>query len=160
MYRFYERAAICYAYLRDVSVDTLDETFVKSEWFTRGWTLQELLSPSNLEFYDCDWNLLGTKQTLSHLVSAATGIQEDVLIGQRQLRECSVAQRMSWAAGRVTSRLEDRAYSLLGIFDVNLTMLYGEGSKSFLRLQEEILKTLDDPRSLYGKVCNEACRGC
>ena len=144
MYCFYERAAICFAYLRDVSVDTFDDSFVKSEWFTRGWTLQELLAPTNLQFYDCNWTPLGDKKTLSHLISAATGIQDDVLIGKRQLRECSVAQRMSWAARRVTTRVEDRAYSLLGIFDVNMAMLYGEGPKSFLRLQEEIIKTLDD----------------
>lgn len=144
MYRFYERADICFAYLRDVSVDTFDDSFIKSEWFTRGWTLQELLAPTNLQFYDCNWTLLGTKQTLKHLICAATGIQIDVLIGKRQLRECSVAQRMSWASGRVTTRIEDRAYSLLGMFDVNMAMLYGEGPKSFLRLQEEIINTLDD----------------
>lgn len=144
MYRFYESAAICFAYLRDVSVEDFDESFVKSEWFTRGWTLQELLASTNLEFYDCNWNFLGNKRSLSHLISAATGIQTDVLLRQRPLRECSVAERMSWAARRVTTRIEDRAYSLLGIFDVNMTMLYGEGSKSFLRLQEEILKSLDD----------------
>lgn len=144
MYRFYERAHICYAYLRDVSLDDLHDSFVKSEWFSRGWTLQELLAPTDLRFYDRHWRLLGDKTSLSHLISAATGIQDDVLTGKRRLQECSVAQRMSWAARRVTSRVEDRAYSLLGIFDVNMTMLYGEGPKSFLRLQEEIIKNLDD----------------
>ena len=144
MYRFYQCADVCFAYLRDVSVDTYEETFVKSEWFTRGWTLQELLAPAYMKFYDRDWNLLGTKQSLSHLIFAATGIQEDVIHRRRGLRDCSVAQRMSWAAKRETTRIEDRAYSLLGIFGVNMTMLYGEGAKSFLRLQEEILKTLDD----------------
>ena len=144
MYRFYECADVCFAYLRDVSIDSYEETFVKSEWFTRGWTLQELLAPAYMKFYDRDWNLLGTKQSLSHLIFAATGIQEDVIDRRRGLRDCSVAQRMSWAAKRETTRIEDRAYSLLGIFGVNMTMLYGEGSKSFLRLQEEVLKTLDD----------------
>jgi hypothetical protein len=144
MYRFYQRATVCFAYLRDVTFDTLDDTFVKSEWFTRGWTLQELLAPTNLEFYDRYWNLLGTKQSLCHFISAATRIPEDVLLGKRLLRGCSAAERMSWAASRETTRIEDRAYSLLGMFDVNMTMLYGEGSKSFVRLQEEILKTLDD----------------
>ena len=144
MYRFYERADVCFAYIRDVSFDTLEDSFVKSQWFTRGWTLQELLAPADLRFYDCNWNFIGDKKTLGHLITAATGIPSDVLTGERKLRECSVAQRMSWAAGRVTTRLEDRAYSLLGMFDVNMAMLYGEGPKAFLRLQEEIIKTLDD----------------
>jgi hypothetical protein len=148
MYRFYERAVICFACLRDVRVesfnDGFDDAFIASEWFTRGWTLQELLAPTDLRFYNYNWKFLGNKQTLSHLITAATGIQEDVLTGKRGLREFSVAQRMSWAARRVTTRPEDRAYSLLGIFDVNMPMLYGEGPKAFLRLQEEIIKTLDD----------------
>lgn len=144
MFRFYERAHICFAYLRDVDRNNFRDDFVKSVWFTRGWTLQELLAPTDLYFYDRDWNPLGSKSSLSRLISAATGIPDDVLSGNRTLQECSVAQRMSWAARRVTSRIEDRAYSLLGIFDVNMTMLYGEGPKSFLRLQEEIFKRLDD----------------
>jgi hypothetical protein len=144
MFNIYKRAKVCYAYLRDVSIDNVEDDFVKSEWFKRGWTLQELLAPSDLRFYDRDWKYLGDRKTLSHLVSVASGIDEAVLVGSTDLRACSVAQRMSWAAGRVTTRIEDRAYSLLGIFDVNMTMLYGEGTKAFLRLQEEIIKATDD----------------
>lgn len=121
-----------------------DRTFIKSEWFCRGWTLQELLAPEDLRFYDRDWNYLGDKSSLGDLVSTATGIDVGVLAGRKQLWACSVAERMSWAAQRATTRVEDRAYSLLGIFDVNMTMLYGEGPKAFIRLQEEILKSLDD----------------
>ncbi|WPG98849.1 Hypothetical protein R9X50_00164700 [Acrodontium crateriforme] len=144
MYRYYKQAAICFVYLSDVDVQTWRETFAKSKWFTRGWTLQELLAPMHLRFYDRNWQYLGNKSELCQLISEATGIQEDILTGKTELRECSVAQRMSWAANRETTRIEDRAYSLLGIFDVNMPMLYGEGHKSFLRLQEEIIKTLDD----------------
>lgn len=111
MYRYYESAHICYAYLRDVSAESFEDDFSKSEWFTRGWTLQELLAPNDLRFYDRDWKYLGDKKALCRRISDATGIQADVVVGAKDLRECSVAQRMSWTVGRQTTRIEDRAYS-------------------------------------------------
>ena len=145
MFRWYKRAAVCYAYLSDVDSGLLecDIQFQQSQWFTRGWTLQELLAPDDVVFYDCNWLCLGTKQGLSKVIQRRTRIHEQALHGQ-PLGTYSIAQRMSWASERVTTRPEDTAYCLLGIFDVNMPLLYGEGTKAFPRLQEEIIKQSDD----------------
>ncbi|KAI8686520.1 HET domain-containing protein [Fusarium keratoplasticum] len=87
---------------------------------------------------------LGTKASLGDKISERTGVPQAILSGTESLESASVAQRMSWAAGRKTTRLEDRAYSLMGIFDINMPLLYGEGHKAFIRLQEEILRVSDD----------------
>jgi hypothetical protein len=125
-------------------------------WFTRGWTLQELLAPQRVVFYDQQWDSLGTKRTLSKLLALRTGIDEAIL-NVMPLSRCSVAQRMSWASQRVTARIEDTAYCLLGIFDVNMPMLYGEGGKAFLRLQEEIIKQSDD-HSIFAWPIHRPCQ--
>jgi len=147
MFRWYQNAGVCYAYLADVSKDfhprNKSSEFSKSRWFTRGWTLQELIAPSRVIFYSRDWHALGMKDQLSDLVMKITGIDLEVLRGQ-DLVFSSISKRMSWAAHRKTSRIEDIAYCLLGIFDVNMPLLYGEGKKAFLRLQEEILKSSND----------------
>jgi hypothetical protein len=152
MYRWYKNACVCYAYLSDQPNNACgfrlpSSTYFKQEtsrWFTRGWTLQELLAPSVIEFYAADWTEIGTKATLSEEISRICGIRFEVLNGQ-QLTRCNVAERMSWAAHRKTSRAEDRAYSLMGLFNVNMPLLYGEGGvRAFLRLQEEILRTDED----------------
>jgi len=125
----------------------LDEStvaeFTKSEWFERGWTLQELIAPLEVIFLNRDWKGLGIKTKISAGISNITGIPEHILQGDHP-EEASVAQRMSWASKRKTTRIEDRAYCLMGIFGINIPMLYGEREKAFLRLQEEILKTSDD----------------
>lgn len=150
MFHLYASSAVCYAYLSDLDpegvVDAENPTsqFAQSRWFRRGWTLQELIAPKTVEFYDRDWKFRGTKADLSRAISAVTGIDGDVLRDSSALFQIPVARRMSWAAGRQTSRLEDNAYSLLGIFDVNMPMLYGEGEKAFIRLQEEIAKETND----------------
>ncbi|KAL1844286.1 hypothetical protein VTJ49DRAFT_2343 [Mycothermus thermophilus] len=148
MFRWYRDAAICYAYLSDVpSSASADETrvaFSASRWFTRGWTLQELLAPWNMRFYNRDWGCIGTKGDLCDLVEEVTGIPTPFLVGMLDLQEASVAQRMSWAANRVTKRQEDIAYCLLGIFGVSMPMIYGEGDKAFRRLQEQIMKDTGD----------------
>ena len=110
-------------------------------WFTRGWTLQELLAPQDVEFYDQDWVSIGTKKTMWGLLSKITGIKPRHLW---ESQEASVAQKMSWAANRQTTRTEDLAYSLLGLFNVNMPLLYGEGEKAFKRLQHEILQSTND----------------
>lgn len=147
MFRWYQNAQACYAYLADVSSDSgpsqEPSEFSKSRWFTRGWTLQELIAPSNVVFYSRDWHILGTKDQLADLLERITRIDCETLRGQ-DLQFVSVSKKMSWAAHRKTSRVEDIAYSLLGIFDVNMPLLYGEGKKAFLRLQEEILKVSND----------------
>lgn len=140
MYRWYEKAGMCYAYLSDVdSIEDLGD----SAWFTRGWTLQELIAPKSIKFYNKHWRSFGSKAGLQGRIFEITGVPKRVLTGTKP-SQCSVAQRMSWAAHRETTRPEDIAYCLLGLFDVNMPMLYGEGTKAFVRLQEEIIKILDD----------------
>lgn len=148
MYRWYQDAQVCYVYLADVFARgkglygvRVDREFRESRWFTRGWTLQELLAPEKLEFYDKNWQTLGSKRNRKHQISVATGIQYDHL---NDMNAASVAQKMSWASGRKTTRVEDIAYSLMGLFDVNMPLLYGEGKKAFIRLQQEIVKISDD----------------
>ena len=119
------------------------ESFGKSRWFTRGWTLQELIAPSVVEFFTVEWTEIGTKASLPEQLSAATGIPIRVLRGESP-STCTVAERMSWASKRMTSREEDIAYCLLGLFRINMPMLYGEGKKAFTRLQEEIMKQEED----------------
>ncbi|KAF4852534.1 Vegetative incompatibility protein HET-E-1 [Colletotrichum siamense] len=154
MFRWYKESAICYVYLADVSghngeVDL--EQIQRSRWFTRGWTLQELLAPRSLRFYDCGWSLLGEKYELAGAIGSTTGIPYGILLGFDDLSNASVAQRMSWAAKRVTKRKEDLAYCLLGIFDVMMPMIYGEEEHAFIRLQEEIIKkTADDSILAWG----------
>ncbi|KAJ4396062.1 hypothetical protein N0V93_000279 [Gnomoniopsis smithogilvyi] len=149
MFAWYERAAICYAYLADVpsastgNVDML-EIIATSTWFTRGWTLQELIAPSHVVFYSDSWTNLGTKKALASFLSRITGIEQLCISKEKELRRCSIAQRMSWAANRSTTRPEDMAYCLLGIFGINLPLIYGEGHRAFIRLQEEIIRTSDD----------------
>ena len=140
MYRWYEASVICFAFLSDVNTTARMESSI---WFTRGWTLQELIAPREVVFFDHEWNSLGSKEYLYEDLSRWTSIDRDILRGQ-PLSRYSVAQRMSWASKRVTTRLEDQAYYLLGIFGVNMPMLYGEREKAFLRLQEEIIKQSDD----------------
>lgn len=149
MYQWYEEADVCYALLTDVeatstSVGPLEEQLTKSRWFTRGWTLQELLAPKNVILFDKNWNMLGTKASMMEFLAKLTRIDEAVLSGRVPLSRRSIAQRMSWAAGRVTTRIEDTAYCLLGIFDVHMPMIYGEGKRAFLRLQLQIIEQSDD----------------
>ncbi|KAF0328344.1 het domain-containing protein [Colletotrichum asianum] len=147
MFRWYKESAVCYVHLADLSardgkVDP--EQFHRSRWFTRGWTLQELLAPTNLRFYDEKWCLLGEKYEMASAIENITGIPYGILLGFDDLSNASVAQRMSWAATRITKRKEDMAYCLLGIFDVMLPMIYGEEEHAFIRLQEEIIKKTED----------------
>jgi len=128
--------------------------FIKSRWFTRGWTLQELLAPREVVFLNKDWVEIGTgkslARTISEITRIATGALEHPLCGSETCphicRGYSVAQKMSWAALRKTTREEDRAYSVMGLFGVNMPLLYGEGGdKAFVRLQREIMKqSIDD----------------
>ncbi|KAI0839419.1 HET-domain-containing protein [Hypoxylon sp. FL0890] len=151
MFRWYERSHVCYAYLADVTSgkESQDSDFRRSRWFTRGWTLQELIAPGLLIFFDTSWKVMGTRYALREVISSITSISEIILEGaainaRRALRSASIAQKMSWAAGRSTSRPEDMAYCLLGIFQVNMPMLYGEGVEAFARLQEQIIRSSDD----------------
>ncbi len=140
MYRWYQEAELCYAYLADVPSKPLQQ----SRWFTRGWTLQELIAPLRVIFFNGEWEEIGTKETLGKDISDCTGIPIDILTGDVNLEEFSAAQRMSWAAKRQTSRIEDRAYCLMGLFGINMPLIYGEREAAFIRLQEEIMRISDD----------------
>lgn len=153
MYRWYEQAKVCYVYLPDFSSAKVafpshlhEETHMLRgcKWFTRGWTLQELIAPREVRFYGANWTCIGTKATLAGALAYVTGVDFGVLTHSRELSSLSIATRMSWAADRHTSRVEDRAYSLLGIFNVSMPMLYGEGTRAFVRLQEELMKYTSD----------------
>ncbi|OIW26663.1 HET-domain-containing protein [Coniochaeta ligniaria NRRL 30616] len=150
MFRWYKKATVCIAYIADIGahevvidLDGFMIGFMDSKWFTRGWTLQELLAPVNLRFYLKDWKYFEDKSRITEELSHITGIDREVLLTGDVSSTC-VAGRMSWASGRVTTRIEDMAYCLLGLFDVNMPLLYGEGDKAFQRLQEEIIKKSDD----------------
>jgi len=147
MYAWYQKSQICYAYIVDVPSDedpnSQSSSFAKSRWFTRGWTLQELLAPSHVIFYGSNWEEIGTKASLQEVISATTGVDGSVLLSNHA-GEISIAKRMSWASKRETTREEDRAYSLMGIFGVNMPTIYGEGGNAFIRLQHEIMKLSDD----------------
>lgn len=142
MYRWYQRSAICYAYLSDLSPsDSLDTALPSCRWFTRGWTLQELIAPTEMRFFDRSWIDRGSKESLCTKLSEITGIDPRVLRHELPLSSIAAAQRMSWAAKRETTRIEDRSYSLLGLFGVHMPMIYGEEERAFRRLQEEIIKS-------------------
>ena len=169
MYRWYFNARICYIYLADVQEISAPplykgepqdeglmlkrareralEDFKKSEWFSRGWTLQELLAPVSAVFYDTSWRLFNTRDNLAEVIHAITGIEPHLLRGTgrvARIASTSAARKMSWLGSRKTSRVEDMAYCMLGLFNVNMPLLYGEGSKAFVRLQLEIINKSDD----------------
>ena len=144
MFRWYRNAARCYVYLSDVNFATWHDDFAKSRWFTRGWTLQELLAPRSVEFFSADGICLGNKIMLEEEISSITGIAIEALRG-RSLSDFSVSERMKWASKRTTTRKEDGAYSLLGIFDVYMPLIYGERERALVRLREYI------DRSIQGK---------
>lgn len=147
MFKWYQDAVKCYAFLSDVYTTTPHQNLPEitaSQWFTRGWTLQELIAPQVVEFYSKQWLYLGSKDSAAEAIQLATKISKRGLLGQ-DLSSISIYQRMRWASQRTTTRPEDMAYCLLGIFDVNIPLLYGEGKKkAFQRLQEEILKKSTD----------------
>ncbi|KAI1771048.1 HET-domain-containing protein [Hypoxylon cercidicola] len=156
MFAWYRDAAVCYAFLLSApdelgTVEARAE-FAGNRWFLRGFTLQELLAPAHVIFFSGRWVPIGEKRLLCGLLAEITGVDADILRGDRPLTSASVARRMSWAAKRVTTRPEDSAYCLMGIFSVNMPMLYGEGAeKAFIRLQEETMKESDD-QSLFAWV--------
>lgn len=144
MYRWYRDSTVCYAFLADVEGTGPDETMLYSRWFTRGWTLQELIAPRNVEFYNSQWQYICTRDEQATLISRGTTIDIGVLKHLYGPEGFSVAQRMSWAARRETTRIEDGAYCLLGIFSVNVSLIYGEGDNAFRRLLEAIITRGND----------------
>ncbi|TVY33712.1 Vegetative incompatibility protein [Lachnellula occidentalis] len=152
MFQWYKKSAICYGYLSDVSIpdgSMADQSALQnSRWFTRGWTFQELIAPTVMMFYDREWRSIGSRKNLKEILSTITRINVAVLSG-RDLKLSSVAQIMSWAATRHTTRAEDIAYCLIGILGVSMPLLYGEGGEAaFIRLQEILMQRSDD-QSLF-----------
>jgi hypothetical protein len=150
MYRWYHDAVTCYVYLADVTVGRYAQNvgseptwllaFRNSRWFTRGWTLQELLAPVNIEFFSRDGYRLGDQTTLLPQIQWITGIAELALSGS-PLPNFTVHEWISRARTRVTKREEDAAYSLPGIFSIHMPLIYGEGrEKAFKRLHREIME--------------------
>lgn len=147
MWRYYAESNICYVYLADVpdSEAGWGLMFAKSEWFTRGWTLQELIAPTCVEFFAENWSAIGTRFERYKEIADTTSIDPDVLLRVHPVDSFSAAERLSWASHRNVTREEDEAYSLLGLFDVNMPLLYGEGrEKAFFRLQEAIYNATAD----------------
>ena len=148
MFCWYRNAVKCYVYLSDVSTNDPDQinllwepAFRKSRWFTRGWTLQKLLAPPSVEFFCSKGKRLGDKRSLKRQLHEITGIAAQAL-QDTPLSEFSFNERLSWAKSRQTKREEDKAYSLLGIFNIYMPLIYGEGMASaFKRLKEEINKS-------------------
>ena len=153
MYRWYEKSARCYAYLHDVpdlsfptepDFERYYHHYGWPEWFSRGWTLQELIAPDAVRFFNKDWQPIGDKRTHSITLQDITRVPQNILTNGFSLTRPCVAQIMSWAADRKTSRVEDQAYSLMGLLGVNMPMLYGEGKGAFHRLQLEIIRMSND----------------
>jgi hypothetical protein len=147
MWRYYAESNICYVYMADVpdSEAGWGPMFAMSEWFTRGWTLQELIAPVCVGFYAKNWELIGTKFERHKQIAEITSIDLNILVRSQAIDLFSTAERLSWAAHRKVTVEEDGAYSLLGLFDVNMPLLYGEGrEKAFVRLQEAIYNSTAD----------------
>lgn len=148
MFSWYQRSVVCFVYLEDYHFrgGRISDEFAKSRWFTRGLMLQELLAPTNLLFYDSTWLPLRNKRSLCNLISTATSIPIIDLKNERSggIQQTSVSMRTSWATNRQTTREEDIAYCLMGLFGIHMPLLYGEGEQTFIRLQEEIIKHSDD----------------
>ncbi|KAJ1328947.1 HET domain-containing protein [Microdochium nivale] len=158
MFRWYADASVCFAYLADIEATPGDAVLAGikgSDWFSRGWTLQELLAPQRVEFFDKHWVRISTRDDMADEISEATSISQRYLLDtpreisrQDFIAGATIAERMSWAASRTTTRKEDQAYCLLGLFGVNMPLIYGEGEHAFIRLQEVILSRRQDPTLL------------
>lgn len=148
-FRWYQQSQICLVYLDDfesgeATIASIREQLSRCRWMWRSWTLQELVAPISVQFFDRGWSPIGSKQSLLSQLADITGIDEEVLRDPRCIDEFSVGRRMSWAAKRSSSLVEDVAYSLAGIFKVSLQALYGEGRRAFITLQERIMDITDD----------------
>lgn len=175
MFQWYRKAKVCFVHLHDVTglswchtnnlepspshYKIINSRLAKSDWFTRGWTLQELLAPKHVLFFSSDWDLIGSKsgdawrvyeygtpymEVLATHISGITRIPLDVILGNSPVTASSVAEKMSWLSRRTTTRIEDMAYCAIGLFGIHLPLIYGEGERAFHRLQHEIIKVSGD----------------
>jgi hypothetical protein len=165
LFRLFQQSAICIVYLDDLPAGAALSTWGQCRWWTRSWTLQELIAPRHVAFFDSTWTHCGDKKAILGLVSSITGVDKRVLSDSSALSEISIGTRMSWAAKRSASRVEDQAYALVGIFGVSMRVQYGEGKRAFLRLQEEILHDCRDgsifawhgPQEFRGLLARSPC---
>lgn len=150
MYRWYQNAKRCYVYLTDVSAsdydpdlladkNTWEETFRHSRWFKRGWTLQELIAPVTVEFFSKEGKRLGDKSSLEQLIHEITDIPIQALRGN-PFSNFSISERRRWAAQRQTTEPEDIVYCLLGLCEVSMPPLYGEGKENALKRLEMTIR--------------------
>jgi hypothetical protein len=148
MFKWFRQSGACIVYLSDVdyvgNVQEQEKNIRQSRWMRRSWTLQELIAPKNMYFYAANWMMIGTKESLLPLLSEVTQVDKAVLENADHLSDYSIGRIMSWAANRETRRVEDIAYSLLGLFGVSMPVIYGEGHTAFTRLQEKIFQRTDD----------------
>ncbi|KAI3326790.1 heterokaryon incompatibility protein-domain-containing protein [Xylariaceae sp. AK1471] len=156
MFEWYHKSELCAVYLADLHYENKDgpnelyERLKACRWFERGWTLQELLAPTQVYFYDKNWTFIGTKKDLAVNIESITGIDRESVENPSSISLRSIAHKMAWASNRKTTKPEDRAYSLIGIFNVNIPMIYGEGVvRAFHRLQKEITMTTSE-LSVFG----------
>lgn len=168
MFRWYEHSKLCFAFLEDVpshdDISAENSAFRRARYHTRGWTLQELLAPAVMIFVSDEWKQLGTKQELASLLQDITGIPSHYLTRQSSFLDAPISMRMMWASRRNTTRVEDEAYCLLGLFGIKMPTIYGEGRQAFQRLQHEIVKrSLVDSdttlfvwgKGVYGPHCDQ-----
>jgi hypothetical protein len=166
MFRRYRDASRCYVYLSDVPYPSLgagyeetgqlwESAFRSSRWFTRGWTLQELLAPASVEFFSSkhkknrEYRRLGDKSFLRQWIHEITGIPHLALEGAR-MSQFSIEERLMWSERRETTKSEDKIYSLFGIFDVEIPLFYGEGAtQAYTRLREVINRRERCMQDLY-----------
>ncbi|KAH7092457.1 heterokaryon incompatibility protein-domain-containing protein [Paraphoma chrysanthemicola] len=144
MFMWYARSKRCFIYLNDLDSKDAKSDLSRCRWFSRGWTLQELIASTDAYFYDKRWRYVGSKQELSAILATITGIERPIMNGTYPLSRVSVAKKISWAAHREATREEDLAYCLIGIFGISMSLVYGEGKRAFTRLQEEIMKETND----------------
>ncbi|GAW24988.1 hypothetical protein ANO14919_145860 [Xylariales sp. No.14919] len=147
MYRWYQEAEVCFAILSDfrrLGAEPLETSLGRCRWFRRGWCLQELVAPRAVEFFDAQWAPFGSRASLAPVLAEITRIPGELLTGTACIPDFPIAHIMSWAAGRETTREEDMAYCLMGVFNVHMPIIYGEGANAFVRLQHEIIKSSND----------------
>jgi hypothetical protein len=156
MFGYYAKSSVCFAHLADLCPGMSVHNMDACRWFTRGWTLQELIAPRIMGFYDQSWSCIGSRASLMEVISLATNIPSAAMSSPWMPSAFSIAERMSWASRRRTTREEDIAYCLLGLFDISMSLIYGEGTRAFERLQEEILKRDTDMTIFAWKATPES----
>ncbi|KAF2736761.1 hypothetical protein EJ04DRAFT_462522, partial [Polyplosphaeria fusca] len=142
MYTWFRHAGLCVVYLTDVE---RREDFTKARWFTRAWTLIELLAPENMAFYTRDWQCIGSKKELAAEITAHTNIAFDVLTYARNPRDATIGEKLSWASERHATNPEEEIYILISLLGVRMIRSPGEGrAMATVRMQAQILEHLED----------------